>query len=503
MPYTDVFGGANIYPSDVSYSATALTADITLSWPEETSASANLAARIMDVTPDAAGLIITLPDADKSGTGNTILFNNKGSHDFTVKNAAGVQVVVVTPGTLWQVYLAVNTSAGGTWRAIAYGASSSIADASALAGTGLVAVGSELSQAVPVFNFNSNYTAGASDRAEMFLWTGAAGTLTLPDPGTVGANWFIELRNSGIGALTVDPSGAVQIDGSSTKIYNPGDSSTIVCDGLAYYTVGFGQASVFAFDYTAINVAGTGVYTLTGSELNRIAYGLTGVLTGDRQVVVPATVQQYWVTNNTTGAHTLTVKTAAGTGVTVNQGQSAIMYSDGTNVVLADTAGVSVPIGVADGGTGATTASGARVNLGATTVGNSLFTAVSASAARATLGSGTAGDAVFVSATQADARTALGAGAAGSAVFVSATQADGRTALGGTSVGGSVFTAANAAAARTALGSGAAGDAVFVAATQADGRAALGGTTVGGSLFTAADVAAAWTALGPVMGGEF
>lgn len=408
MAYTDVFGGANIYPSEVSYSATALTANITLSWPEETSASNNLAARIMDVTPDAAGRVITLPDANKSGTGNTILFNNKGAHSFTVNNAAGVQVVVVTPGTLWQVYLSNNASVGGVWQALAYGASSSVADASALAGTGLVAVGSELSQSVPVFNLNSSYSTGANDRATLLLWTGAAGTITLPDPGSVGANWFIDLRNSGSGAVTVDPSGAVLIDGSSTKIYNPGDSSTIVCDGLAYYTVGFGQASVFAFDYTSIDVAGTGVYTLSGSELNRIAYSFTGVLTGDRQIVVPATVQQYWVTNNTTGAHTLTVKTALGTGVVVNQGQSAIMYCDSTNVVLADTAGVSTPVAVVDGGTGATTASGARVNLGATTVGNALFTAANPGVGRTALGSGGTGDALFVSVTQANAWAALG-----------------------------------------------------------------------------------------------
>jgi len=52
MPiYTDVFGGANIYPSEISYSAIALSADVTLSWPEETSTNTNLATRIIDVTP--------------------------------------------------------------------------------------------------------------------------------------------------------------------------------------------------------------------------------------------------------------------------------------------------------------------------------------------------------------------------------------------------------------------------------------------------------------------
>ena len=61
--YTSVFGGANIYPSEISYSATTLTTDITLSWPEETSANDNLATRIIDASPSTAGRIVTLPDA--------------------------------------------------------------------------------------------------------------------------------------------------------------------------------------------------------------------------------------------------------------------------------------------------------------------------------------------------------------------------------------------------------------------------------------------------------
>ena len=104
MPsYTDVFGGANIYPSEISYSSVSLSASITLSWPEETSTSVNLATRIMDVTPTGAGFNITMPDAKKSGTGNTILFNNKGTAIFTVLNAGGVQVGTVAGGQLWQV----------------------------------------------------------------------------------------------------------------------------------------------------------------------------------------------------------------------------------------------------------------------------------------------------------------------------------------------------------------------------------------------------------------
>jgi hypothetical protein len=252
-------------------------------------------------------------------------------------------------------------------------------------------VGTLLAQAVPVSTFNSNYTAGAADRAKMYVWTGAGGTLTLPSAPTVGDNWFLYLRNAGSGAVVADPAGGVLIDGSSTKSFQPGDSAIIATDGSAYYTIGFGQDAVFAFDYTSVNVAGTGNYTLAGAELNRIAYAFTGVLTGNRNVIVPATVQQYWAGNDTTGAYTLTIKTLAGTGVILAQGERAILFCDGTNVLNGSTAGISLPLTVAQGGTGATNASAARINLGGTAVGDALFTAASAAAAYAALGVAPAG----------------------------------------------------------------------------------------------------------------
>jgi hypothetical protein len=389
--YTDVFGGANIYPSEIDYSALALTANIALSWPEETSTSINLATKIMDITPDASGREIELPAANKTGNGQTILFNNRGGWSFTVRNAAGVQVVTVAPGTLWQIYLTNNSTEGGTWQALQYGAATSLANASSLAGNGIVAVGTLLAQSVPVTQFNSNYTAGAQDRARMFVWTGAAGTFGLPAPTTVGGNWFCYLRNSGSGAVVADPTGTVNIDGNATLSFQPGESAIIATDGANYFTIGFGQSATFAFDYTSIDVSGTGNYTLSGTELNRIAYGFTGTLTGNRNIIVPTTVQQYWVNNETTGAFTFTVKTSAGTGVLVAAGSRSILYCDGTNVVNADTGGLAVPIQVSEGGTGATTAGAARINLGATATGDALFTAVDPAAAYAALGIAPAG----------------------------------------------------------------------------------------------------------------
>ena len=384
--YTSVFGGANIYPAEISYSAIALSANVTLSWPEETSTSENLATRIIDISAASAGYSIYLPAANKTGTGQTILFNNTGAETITIRNAGGTQVVTVAAGTLWQVYLTNNSTANGTWQSLQYGATTSTVNASSLAGTGIVAVGTLLSQSVPITTFNSNYTAGASDRAKMFVWTGAGGTFTLPAAASVGDNWFVYLRNSGSGAIAADPTGSPTIDGLSSLSFQPGESAIIATDGSNFYTIGFGQSATFAFDYTVIDVSGTGNYVLSGSELNRIAYKFVGTLTGNRNIIVPSTVQQYWVNDETTGAYTFTVKTAAGTGINFTSGQRAIVYCDGTNVVDADSSSLSLPVGISDGGTGATTASAARINLGATAVGDAIFTAASTAAAWSTLG---------------------------------------------------------------------------------------------------------------------
>jgi hypothetical protein len=397
--FTQVFGGTAIYPSDVSYLALALTADTALEWPLESSTAEYPVARIIDVTPTGT-FSITMPPADQTGTGQTVLFNNLGPQSVTVKNSVGATLLSMAQGEQWQIYLTSNTTAAGTWRVFRYGASTAQAQASALAGYGLTATGSTLSQSAPVTLFNSNYTAGAADRAETYVWNGGVGTFTLLSAVTAGNDYFVALRNSGAGDITVATQGAETINGSASLVLQPGDSATIVTDGLNWFTLGLGQSAVFAFDYTSINLGGlSGNYTLAGAELNRIAYEFTGVITGNIEVIVPNTIQQYWVYNNTTGgSFTLRVRTSAQTpGVLVARGGRAILYCNGSEVVDAETGGIATPVAIADGGTGATTASAARINLGGTSVGIAVFTAVDQAAAQSAIGvSGTSNNDAIV-----------------------------------------------------------------------------------------------------------
>lgn len=378
MSYTSIFGGTTIYPSDVSYLALALTADTILDWPLENPGSNLPVARIIDITPTGA-YSITMPEADETGTGQTILFNNLGPSTVTVKDSAGGTLLSLASGEVWQIYLVDNTTAAGTWRSFRYGAATAQAQSSALAGSGLLATGSTLAQQYPVIEFNNNFSAGVANRAATFLWTGGSGTLTLPAASTATSGWFINLRNSGTGILTVDPNGSELINGGSTLVLQPEDSAVVISNGSGWYTIGLGQDAVFAFDYTSIDLTGqSSPYTLSGAELNRIAYKFVGTLTANMEIIVPATIQQYWVDNATTGSFTLGLRTPSQVSPTnVTQSSRAIFYSDGSNVVDADTsaAGIAIPVSISEGGTGAATAGAALVNLGGTSDGIAIFTA--------------------------------------------------------------------------------------------------------------------------------
>ena len=407
--YQNVFGGTVIYPAEVSYRAVSLTADLSLSWPTELSTDQNVVSQIMDVTPSSAGLSIIMPPANQVSVGETTLIFNVGAYTITIKDNAGNTIASIAPGLAWQLYITDNTTVAGSWRPLQYAAGASSATAGALAGAGIKAISSTLNQSAPIVSLATSYSIGNTDRARVFLWTGGAGTFTLPSASTVGNDWFCYIRNGGTGAITVVGPGGETINGDVNLVFNPGDSSLVICDGNDFFTVGFGQSPEFTFDYVAIDLTGeSSPYALSGANLNRITYNFSGILTGDMIIVVPDTVQQYWVANNTTGSYTLTIANASGTGVVVAQGSRTILYCDGVDIYQAETGGVSIPVQISQGGTGATTAANALVNLGGTATGIAVFEATSQDDAQTQLGGTTVGKAVFTAVDQAAAQAAIG-----------------------------------------------------------------------------------------------
>ena len=337
MSYNSPFTGNVIQPTDVAYQSYTLTATTQLSWPINGSIDNNYTARIMSVTTPSAAYYLLMPPANQASVGQDALIRNTGSVALTVKDYLGVNTIVtVQPGQAQYIYITTNATTSGTWGIIAFGIGSSGADAATLAGYGLLAIGQTLNQSQPVTTFSSNYTAVAADRSNTYVWTGGAGTITLTLASTLADNWFMFLRNSGTGALTVACSGGNTINGSSTIALQPGDSCIIVCSGVTFYTVGLGKSTQFAFTQLSKAVL-TGSYTLTASEASNVIQKYTGALTGNVTIVIPSTVQVYYILNETTGAYTVTITTGSGSSAILTAGTQATLVCDSVNLFNANT----------------------------------------------------------------------------------------------------------------------------------------------------------------------
>lgn len=107
-----------------------------------------------------------------------------------------------------------------------------------------------------------------------------------------------------------------------------GDASTKIANTM------FVQATVGG--RLAKNVAGGTNVTLTAPEAGNAILELSGVLTANIAVIVPTAPTRAWLVKNaTSGAFTVTIKTAAGAGVTVAQGKTRSVFTDGTDVFAA------------------------------------------------------------------------------------------------------------------------------------------------------------------------
>lgn len=88
-----------------------------------------------------------------------------------------------------------------------------------------------------------------------------------------------------------------------------------------------------AYGVTAVTGLTNANVTLTPAQAAKNKITLAGTLTGNVQIIFPAWLKDWSVTNNTTGAFTLTCKTAAGTGIAIPQdGSPTKIVGDGTNI---------------------------------------------------------------------------------------------------------------------------------------------------------------------------
>ena len=115
--------------------------------------------------------------------------------------------------------------------------------------------------------------------------------------------------------------------------------------------------------FSSADVTLTLTDTNTSQTARNLRLNLVGTISAPQDLIVPNIEKLYLVNNTLTD--TVTIKNITGTGVAIPAGGSTFVFNDGTDITETITAlpgGLVLP--VTNGGTGATTASGARTNLG-------------------------------------------------------------------------------------------------------------------------------------------
>jgi hypothetical protein len=425
MPgFTTVFQGNTVYQSPLSYASYAVSSSalLQLQWAlDNFPGNLNVVAKIMDINCTYAGGALQLPAATNATAGETTLINNTGTqnlivYDDTNPGVGGNILATIVPGSLWQLYLRTNATQAGTWGAFQYGAQVSALNASNLASNSVIAIGTTLNQAMPVKSISaSTYTFNGAapptgDRDQFLVNNGGASVWTLPAASAAGNGWYVQVRNQGTGGLTIQAQNNTdQINGLSgtpaSVSLNIKDSCFITSDGTNWWTIGLTNLLNAGFQYNTLSIT-SGYYQLPTTISGNGAIRLTGTLTGNVTIGFPTAVAEYVIDNETVqGTYTIQIgiggvsSLTQGSPISIttnNPGGSAayrtIVYSDGTTGASANTGlltavtTASGVVQVSGGGTGATTAGGALINLGGTSVGISLFQATSAAAAQSAIG---------------------------------------------------------------------------------------------------------------------
>jgi hypothetical protein len=372
VSYNSPFTGDIVQPTDVSLEQITLSVNSSLVWqtsspgsnPGALYSTTYVAARIIEVTPTAAGFTLSLPPASQSSLGNDILLVNRGAFPFSVTDASGQGLVPVfastTTGSVVYFYQVTATDGAGSsnpsWHLFNYGAGAAPNLLIGVAGYGLdstptAASPSQLNVAIAFSQITSpTYSVQYTDRAQLLLYNGTTSTIfTMPAAAAVGKDWFTYIRNNANNTLTIGTVGTDTIDtpvgaaAVNSITLQAGESLVLTTDGVgAYFSVGRGRSTVFQFTSTLIDIGGqSGNYPLpsnqTGVPILRFVH--VNALTPPAQfnVVLPAATAVYYITNDSTTGIPITFQlaNAATFAVTMPSGQSNILVSDGSNLFLA------------------------------------------------------------------------------------------------------------------------------------------------------------------------
>jgi hypothetical protein len=339
MPtFTSPFTGDIVLPTDVSFQALALTANTQLSWPSYLPPNSGYVplSRIINVTPSAAGFTITLPPANQGAVGTDVLFVNKGSFSFFVQNYGGGGSATIAVNNSQYYYLTDNSTTAGVWNNFLYGVGSGSINANDLAGPGLTNYLGQLATTNVITEISAPPTLAQGNLASAYVWTSGANSITLPTSASLNNGWFFLFRNNGTGAITFLPQGTSTINGSSSTVFNPGDSGTILFNKTNgnFYTVGLtnqADTTFTAATYDVDSIVGSPYSLVSNAPIIQTYVALSGTRSTNLLVTLPAVTNLYVLVNNTNqNAYTLSfqITGSSQTPIVLGAGSTSLVLSD-------------------------------------------------------------------------------------------------------------------------------------------------------------------------------
>jgi hypothetical protein len=344
--YTSPFTGTVVTATEVSYASLTFSTSQQLYWPTTVNGTEPVAARIIDCYATSSNLNITLPNASQGALGTDILIRNLGAYAFTVTDANGTQSVLIPINIAKYFYLINNTTIGGTWGNVTFGAGTSVADAATLAGLGLTTYEGKLATTQNVIDLTTIPTLGDQSRAATYNWNSGNATITLPNIQTLSPGWFIGFRNNGTGTLNFTPVSPQLINKTTTIATNPGDSGFIMFDSNSggFITLGWIAPNALTFSAATYDVDSiiTNNFDLTGyAPIIQTYIAQSGSRTAGLLITLPAITQIYVLVNNTNQVGYNVSFKCSGSSATpfqVSTGQIATVLTDGVNIFSLTTA---------------------------------------------------------------------------------------------------------------------------------------------------------------------
>ena len=178
-------------------------------------------------------------------------------------------------------------------------------------------------------------------------------------------------------------------------------------------------------------------YTDTnGAQVFRnLILNVTGTISTTRNLIVPTINKVYIVENNTTGSQDIVIKTSGGTGITVPNGSTTVVYADGTNVVSGvdyiDSVTLGNALAVASGGTGQTSYTDGQLLIGNTT-GNTLTKATLTQGSGVTITNGNGSIEIAATGSGGTVTSVGGTGTVNGVTLTGTVTSSGNLTLGGT-----------------------------------------------------------------------